>query len=37
MSFFVGVLFFVVVVAALQAPLPLQESSYDQRSRDVEF
>jgi len=33
MHFLVGILFFVVVVAVLQAPLPLQE----QRSRDSEF
>jgi hypothetical protein len=33
MPFLVGILLFVVVVAVLQAPLPLQ----DQRSRDFEF
>jgi hypothetical protein len=33
MQFLVGILLFVVVVAVLQAPLPLQ----DQRSRDFEF
>jgi hypothetical protein len=33
MQFLVGILLFVVVVAVLQAPLPLQ----DQRSRDLEF